>query len=88
MSTPFYPRKAQRSRAWPQPVVVVFSLSLSKKPDKIDSDVAARLRYITIRLFLVFCVRFSCSHFHKVLVRYRYRDSLSLSILSGFFDSE
>ncbi|VFN05782.1 MAG: hypothetical protein BECKG1743E_GA0114224_109162 [Candidatus Kentron sp. G] len=25
---------------------------------------------------------------HKVLVRYRYRDSLSLSILSGFFDSE
>nr|VFJ57898.1 MAG: hypothetical protein BECKFM1743C_GA0114222_102126 [Candidatus Kentron sp. FM]VFK16589.1 MAG: hypothetical protein BECKFM1743B_GA0114221_104285 [Candidatus Kentron sp. FM] len=35
-----------------------------------------------------FYVRFSCSHFHKVLVRYRYRDSLSLSILSGFFDSE
>ncbi|VFN00655.1 MAG: hypothetical protein BECKG1743F_GA0114225_105062 [Candidatus Kentron sp. G] len=31
---------------------------------------------------------FLWSHFHKVLVRYRYRDSLSLSILSGFFDSE
>ncbi|VFN06705.1 MAG: hypothetical protein BECKG1743D_GA0114223_109031, partial [Candidatus Kentron sp. G] len=29
--------------------------------------------YTTIRLFLVFCVRFSCSDFHKVLVRYRYR---------------
>ena len=27
----------------------------------------------TIRPFLVFYVRFSCSHFHKVLVRYRYR---------------
>ncbi|VFN07769.1 MAG: hypothetical protein BECKG1743E_GA0114224_112941, partial [Candidatus Kentron sp. G] len=25
----------------------------------------------TIRPLLVFCVRFSCSHFHKVLVRYR-----------------
>ena len=42
----------------------------------------------TIRPFLVFLVRFSYSHFHKVLVRYRYRDSLSLSILSGFFDSD
>ena len=42
----------------------------------------------TIRRFLVFLVRFSCSHFHNVLVRYRYRDSLSLSILSGLFDSE
>ena len=46
------------------------------------------LLYITIRPFLVFYVRFSCSHFHKALVRYRYRDSLSLSILSGFSDSE
>ena len=27
--------------------------------------------YTTIRRFLVFLVRFSCSHFHKVLVRYR-----------------
>ena len=52
------------------------------------SLVAARLRYTTIRRFLVFCARFSCSHFHKVLFRYRYRDSLSLSILSGFSDSE
>ena len=48
--------------------------------------VAPRLRYITIRRFLVFCARFSCNYFHKVLFRYRYRDSLS--ILSGFFDSE
>nr|VFJ63093.1 MAG: hypothetical protein BECKFM1743C_GA0114222_103343 [Candidatus Kentron sp. FM] len=46
------------------------------------------LPYTTIRRFLVFLVRFSCSHFHKVLVCYRYRDSLSLSILSGLFDSE
>ena len=74
---------------------MVLSLSLSKKPDKIDSDserwkehesVCGFPRCTTIRRFLVFLVRFSCSHFHKVLVRYRYRDSLSLSILSGLFD--
>nr|VFJ69412.1 MAG: hypothetical protein BECKFM1743C_GA0114222_105211 [Candidatus Kentron sp. FM] len=47
--------------------------------------------YTTIRPFLVFCVRFSCSHFHKVLVRYRYRYRYSLSIFnpaSAFFDSD
>nr|VFJ53799.1 MAG: hypothetical protein BECKFM1743A_GA0114220_101202 [Candidatus Kentron sp. FM]VFK15086.1 MAG: hypothetical protein BECKFM1743B_GA0114221_103541 [Candidatus Kentron sp. FM] len=52
MSTSFYPRKARKnaereerffnhrghSAAEPQPVVVVLSLSLSKKPDKIDSE--------------------------------------------------
>nr|VFJ52271.1 MAG: hypothetical protein BECKFM1743A_GA0114220_101006 [Candidatus Kentron sp. FM]VFJ59385.1 MAG: hypothetical protein BECKFM1743C_GA0114222_102452 [Candidatus Kentron sp. FM]VFK22542.1 MAG: hypothetical protein BECKFM1743B_GA0114221_108672 [Candidatus Kentron sp. FM] len=56
--------------------------------ERTTTPVAAWLHCITIRRFLVFLVRFSCSHFHKVLVRYRYRDSLSLSILSGFFDSE
>nr|VFK11931.1 MAG: hypothetical protein BECKFM1743B_GA0114221_102154 [Candidatus Kentron sp. FM] len=46
---------------------------------------AALYYYPAISCFL--CT-FSCSHFPKVLVRYRYRDSLSLSILSGFSDSE
>nr|VFJ46182.1 MAG: hypothetical protein BECKFM1743A_GA0114220_1003310 [Candidatus Kentron sp. FM]VFJ49757.1 MAG: hypothetical protein BECKFM1743C_GA0114222_100757 [Candidatus Kentron sp. FM]VFK09959.1 MAG: hypothetical protein BECKFM1743B_GA0114221_101223 [Candidatus Kentron sp. FM] len=56
MSTPFYPRKARKntekeerffnhrghSAAEPQPVIVV--LSLSEKPDKIDSDSESRYR--------------------------------------------
>nr|VFJ55550.1 MAG: hypothetical protein BECKFM1743C_GA0114222_101597 [Candidatus Kentron sp. FM]VFJ60222.1 MAG: hypothetical protein BECKFM1743A_GA0114220_102585 [Candidatus Kentron sp. FM]VFK06874.1 MAG: hypothetical protein BECKFM1743B_GA0114221_100271 [Candidatus Kentron sp. FM] len=47
--------------------------------------------YTTIRPFLVFLVRFSCSHPHNVLVRYRYRYRYSLSIFnpaSAFFDSD
>ena len=43
---------------------------------------------ITIRLFLVFLVRFSCSHFHKVLVRYRYRSYPAFSIASSDIDSD
>ena len=44
--------------------------------------------YTTIRPFLVFCVRFSCSHFHKVLVRYRYRSYRAFSIASSDIDSD
>nr|VFJ44667.1 MAG: hypothetical protein BECKFM1743C_GA0114222_100157 [Candidatus Kentron sp. FM] len=46
------------------------------------------LPYTTIRRFLVFLVRFSCSHFHKVLVRYRYRSYRACSIASSDIDSE
>ena len=42
----------------------------------------------TIRPFLVFYVRFSCSHFHKVLVRYRYRSYPAFPIASSDIDSE
>nr|VFK07147.1 MAG: hypothetical protein BECKFM1743B_GA0114221_100331 [Candidatus Kentron sp. FM] len=67
------------------PCFSVFSVDpLSYYSSWFLSLIAARLRYITIRRFLVFCERFSCSHFPNVLVRYRY----SLSILSGFSDSE
>ncbi|VFM95809.1 MAG: hypothetical protein BECKG1743E_GA0114224_100203 [Candidatus Kentron sp. G] len=50
--------------------------------------VAAPPRYITIRPFLVFLVRFSCSHCHKVLVRYRYRSYPAFSIASSDIDSD
>nr|VFK19538.1 MAG: hypothetical protein BECKFM1743B_GA0114221_106271 [Candidatus Kentron sp. FM] len=44
--------------------------------------------YTTIRRFLVFLVRFSCSHFHKALVRYRYRSYPACSIASSDIDSD
>ena len=46
------------------------------------------LPYTTIRRFLVFLVRFSCSHFHKVLVRYRSYPACSIASSDIDIDSE
>nr|VFJ46359.1 MAG: hypothetical protein BECKFM1743A_GA0114220_100362 [Candidatus Kentron sp. FM] len=76
------------------PAFPIASSDIDSEPWKEHESVCGSPRYTTIRRFLVFFARFSCSHFIRywfaidIAIRYRYRSCPAFPIASSDIDSD